>query len=195
MFLVLCLWCDDTSSEYAASYEPKRDVYDHYKKSLLLLFFLIYRYHLLQRKLKRSMPISRTGDSDHIESRREWDRAVPQLSRGDEKLTLQLKQVLDARHYIDYENSLEDENVKRTEKHEQPSILDPEIVFEKESSGSLQSSTKLFRAAYSDTLSKYVQRLLEILPAFVSSLWRQWQFLLLFQDLTCLDCWATRQLH
>ena len=105
---------------------------------------------------------------------------------GDEKLALQLKQVLDAKGiFIDYDNVPEDENYLN-EKGEARSTIDPripEIVFEKTNTQWLlaDSSQKIIPTLYSDTFSKHVSALLNILPAlfFENFLGLQlWQYLL-----------------
>lgn len=119
----------------------------------------------------------------------QWDRTkAAACLEGDEKLTLQLKQVLDAKGiYIDYDNVPEDENYVN-EKGDARATIDPripEIVFEKKEDQWVlaESSKKIVPQLYSDTFSKYVQKLLEILPAFCfeSFLGIQiWQSLLFF---------------
>ena len=116
-----------------------------------------------------------------------WDRKKASTClEGDEKLTLQLKQVLDARGiYIDYDNIPEEENYLN-EKGEARAIIDPrlpEIVFEKKEMQWVlsENSRKIIPELYSDTFSKWVQKLLDLLPAlcFENFLGFQiWQYLL-----------------
>lgn len=116
-----------------------------------------------------------------------WDRKKASIClEGNERLTLQLKQILDAKGiYIDYKNVPEDENYVN-EKGEARATIDPRIptvVFEKKGSQWLLSedSKKVVPRIYSETFSKWVQKLTSNLPAycFESVLGIQvWQYLL-----------------
>ena len=102
----------------------------------------------------------------------QWDRKkAASCIQGNEKLALQLKQVLDAKGiYVNYDNISPDPSYLN-ERGEAKALIDlriPEIIFEKEGDEwqLSQESKKSVQRLYNETFSSHVSSLLDLLPAF-----------------------------